>query len=210
MREQLTAALTPARLRRALTVVAVSAVSLAAATVVVGYLQDTLGVPNPSAVYLVAVVVTALLVGTVGAVLTSVAAFLLYNYLFTDPRYTLSMHESGVWLSVVLLLFTGIVVGQLTAAMRSRAETGRIREREARSLFQISRELATRPSTEAALAEICSILDSETGMTAVWIALGPESASTRSRRLETATWWAALRACSVSSAEPPVTIRLAG
>ena len=89
MREQLTAALTPARLRRAITVVAISAVSLAAATVVVGFLQDTLGVPNPSAVYLVAVVVTALLAGTVGAVLTSVAAFLLYNYLFTDPRYTL-------------------------------------------------------------------------------------------------------------------------
>jgi two-component system, OmpR family, sensor histidine kinase KdpD len=175
MRELLTAALTPARLRRATTVIAVSVVSLAAATLVVGYLQDTLGVPNPSAVYLVAVVVTALLAGTAGAVLTSVAAFLLYNYLFTEPRYTLSMHESGVWLSVVLLLFVGIVVGQLAASMRSRAETGRVREREARALFRISRELATRPSTEAALAEICSILDTETGMAAVWIALGPES-----------------------------------
>lgn len=160
------------RLRRAAALVAASAISLLLATVLVGYLQDTLGVPNPSAVYLVAVVATALVAGTLGAVITSVAAFLLYNYFFTEPRYTLSMHEPGVWLSVVLLLFVGIVVGQLAASMRSRAETGRIREREARALFRLSRALATRPSTQAALGDICSILQSETRMQAVWIALG--------------------------------------
>ena len=47
--------------------------------------------------------------GTLGAVATAVASFVLYNYLFTEPRFTLSMHEPGVWLSVVLLLFVGIV-----------------------------------------------------------------------------------------------------
>src|SRR5262245_24290396 len=127
MPELITDLFTPARLRRAGVLVAVAAVSLAIATFVVAYLQDVVGVPNPSAVYLVAVVVTALVSGTVGGVVTSVAAFLLYNYLFTEPRGTLSMHEPGVWLSVVLLLFVGIVVGQLTASMRARAETGRIR-----------------------------------------------------------------------------------
>ena len=150
--------------------------SLTIATLVVGYLQDVLGVPNPSAVYLVAVVLTALLGGTLGAIATSVAAFLLYNYFFTEPRHTLAMSDPGVWLSVLLLLFVGIVVGQLAALMRSRAETGRVREREARALFRLSRALATRSSTDAALPEVAAILGSETQMDRVWIALSTGTA----------------------------------
>jgi two-component system sensor histidine kinase KdpD len=171
------------RVRRAVLLALTATISLGLATVVVGYLQDTVGVPNPSAVYLVAVVATALVAGTLGAIGTSVAAFLLYNYFFTEPRYTLSMHEPGVWLSVVLLLFVGIVVGQLAASMRARAEGGRLREREARALFTLSRALATRPSTEAALAEISDVLLTEARMGRVWIALGPEA----SERIVTST-----------------------
>jgi two-component system sensor histidine kinase KdpD len=152
----------------------VGAPSLIGATLVVGYLQDELHVPNPSAIYLVAVVAAALVSGTAGAILTAVASFLLYNYLFTEPRYTLSMHEPGVWLSVVLLLFVGIVVGQLTALQRRRAETITTREREARALFHISRDLATRSSISAALDAIATRLAAEANMERLWITLGPD------------------------------------
>jgi two-component system sensor histidine kinase KdpD len=151
---------------------AVALPSLAGATVAVWYLQDVLGVPNPSAVYLVAVVATAIVSGTLGAVATAVASFVLYNYLFTEPRFTLTMHEPGVWLSVVLLLFVGIVVGQLAALQRSRADQARAREREARAMFAVSRGLATRESIEAVLPQIASGLAAETHMTRVWITLG--------------------------------------
>jgi two-component system sensor histidine kinase KdpD len=187
-----------AALRRAGVALVVSALALALATIAVAFLQDTLGVPNPSAVYLVAVVLTALTTGTLGAVITSVAAFLLYNYFFTEPRYTLHMQDPGVWLSVVLLLFVGIVVGQLTASLRARAETARLREREARALFRVSRALATRRSTEAALAEIATILVAETRMNSVSIERGdvtPEGLDVpvlnllrRTRGDEPATW----------------------
>ena len=149
--------------------------SLAGATLAVGYLQDVLGVPNPSAIYLVAVVATALASGTSGAILTAIASFVLYNFLFTEPRYTLSMHEPGVWLSVVLLLFVGVVVGQLAALQRRRAEIIAAREREARALFGVSRELATRSSIESALQAIAARLATETGMQRVWVTLGEGS-----------------------------------
>ncbi len=115
------------RLRAVVVPIAVAIGSLAAATIAVALLQDVLGVPNPSAVYLVAVVATALVAGTAGAIAAAVASFLLYNFLFTEPRYTLAMNEPGVWLSVVLLLFVGVVVGQLVALQRARAETARRR-----------------------------------------------------------------------------------
>ena len=62
---------------------AVGLPSLAAATIIVGLLQESVGVPNASALYLVAVVLTAIVAGTIGAVVASVASFLIYNFLFT-------------------------------------------------------------------------------------------------------------------------------
>ncbi|MEP7378407.1 MAG: DUF4118 domain-containing protein [Chloroflexota bacterium] len=160
------------RFRAVWRLLAVALPSLAAATLIVWLLADVLGVPNPSAVYLVAVVAAAIVSGTLGAVATAVASFVLYNYLFTEPRYTLSMHEPGVWLSVVLLLFVGIVVGQLAAMQRSRAELARAREREARALFAVSRDLATRASIDAVLPQIARELGAEAHMERVWITLG--------------------------------------
>lgn len=154
-------------------------VSFAAATVVVGYLQDSLGVPNPSAVYLVAVVATALVSGTAGAILASVASFLLYNFLFTEPRGSFSIVDPAVWISVLLLLFVGIVVGQLTALQRARTATAEAREREARAMFRLSRALATRESTVAVLPEIVGIAAAEGPMDRAWIALGADDAAER-------------------------------
>ena len=79
----------------------------------------------------------------------------------------------------MLLLFVGIVVGQLAAAQRSRAEVARAREREATALFKLSRALATRDSMPAILGEIVGILGSQSSMTRVWISLGADDASER-------------------------------
>src|SRR3954453_957591 len=130
---------------------AVALSTLAVATMAVAILQDGLGVPNPSAVYLVAVVAVAISSGTIGAIATAVASFVLYNYLFTEPRLTLSMHEPGVWLSVVLLLFVGVVVGQLAAMQRDRADLATRREREARALFSVSRARPARGGVDLGL-----------------------------------------------------------
>jgi len=151
---------------------AVALPTLALATLAVSVLQDGLGVPNPSAVYLVAVVATAIASGTLGAIATSIAAFVLYNFLFTEPRFTLSMHEPGVWLSVVLLLFVGVVVGQLAALQRDRAELATRREREARALFSVSRALATRESVDLVLGDIARALENDAHMEQVVVTVG--------------------------------------
>jgi two-component system sensor histidine kinase KdpD len=165
--------------RRTAFVVGLALASLAVATMVVALLQDVLGVPNPSSVYLVAVVVTAIWSGTIGAVMASIASFLLYNFLFVEPRYTLTVAQPGELLNLVLLLFVGLVVGQLAAHQRSQTETAREREREAYALFKLSRALATRRSTPAVLPDITAILGSQTGMDRVWVALGADDARER-------------------------------
>jgi len=165
--------------RRVARTLAVSIAALALATLGVAYLQDAIGIPNPSAVYLIAVVATALAGGALAAVGTSFAAFLLYNFLFTAPRFTFSIADPAVWLSVLLLLFVGIVVGQLAAVGRSRAEVARAHEREAVALFRMSRGLATRASTTDVLPDIARVLREEVGLDRVWIALGADDAAER-------------------------------
>src|SRR5262249_1351280 len=149
--------------RRGLMLFALVAIpSLAAATLIIWLLQDQLGVPNPSPVYLTAVVVTALAVGSRGAAIVAVPSFLLYAFFFIEPRVNLTISQPSEWLNAVLLLFVGIVVGELAGLQRRRTEQARERELEAVALFQLSRALATRTSTPAVLPEISNILVGET------------------------------------------------
>ncbi len=154
-------------------------VTLGLATAAAAVLENPGGVPNASAVYLVSVVVCGLAAGTGAAILAAVGAFLVYNYFFTEPLHTFTISDPGVLLSVVLLLFVGVVVGQLAALSRSRAEAALGREREARALFGVSRVLATRSSTEAALAQIAEALGREAGMSRVVVGLGADVSAER-------------------------------
>lgn len=165
--------------RETLELAAVTGASVILATAAVALLEGTLGVANASAVYLVAVVATAIIAGTVGAVLASLASFLLYDYLFVAPAHTLTVSDPAEWLSLILLLFVGIVVGQLTAMQRARARAARDRELEARALFAVSRALVRRDSTEEGLVAVAEVLRPQAAMSRVWMTLGADDASER-------------------------------
>lgn len=158
---------------------AVAVPALAVATGVVAILEYGLAVPNASVVYLGAVVVIALAAGTPGAIAAAAASFLLDDFLFVPPLYTFSVGDPGAWLNLVVLLFVGVVVGQLVALQRSRADLAHAREREAIALFRVSRELATRTSIPAVLPRVAAILLRETAMARIWVGLGPDDGRER-------------------------------
>lgn len=165
--------------RELVTTLAVAGLSLAAATAAIAALEGYVGVQNASSSYLVAVVATAIVGGGPGAVIASVASFLLYDFLFVSPQYALTVADPGEWLNLFVLLFGGLVVGQLAALQRSRAEMARAREREARALFQVSQAMARRESIPAVLPAVAATLRDECRMERVWIALGPDDARER-------------------------------
>lgn len=181
---QIAAGLTRSRVRTWLPggvarLLAVSLPALAAATAIVWLLEERLAVADASPVYLLAVVVTALASGTVGALAVAVLGILVYDYLFTHPFLTFAISDPGEWISLVLLLFVGLVVGQLTAIQRARTLTAEAREREARELFLVSRALATRSSTQDVLPEIAAMLLDAAGLRFVRISLGADDAAER-------------------------------
>jgi two-component system sensor histidine kinase KdpD len=150
------------------------------ATLLVALLEGPVDVDNAAMTYLLAVIGSAALLGWTAAAVTAVGAFLAYNMLFIEPRFTVTVADPNEWLTLLLLLVVGMVVAWLTGALRERAETATAREREANALYHLSRVLATRTDVRSALPELEAILARETGSARAWITIA--SGNGRERR----------------------------
>jgi len=130
---------------------------------------DQIGdVSNISMLYLLAVMAAAIAAGSGPAILASVAAFLAFDLFFIDPRHRLSVSEAEEWVALGLLLVTGVITGQLAAALRNRAREARRREREAVVLYDVVR-LMTGPDLRESLAAVAERLRQELALAAVVI-----------------------------------------
>jgi two-component system, OmpR family, sensor histidine kinase KdpD len=147
-------------------------VALVAATALAGLLEAVLRLDNASSVYLLAVVAVAIRLGTAPAIGTAIGAFLVYNFLFVDPRLTLTVARPEEVLTLLLLLFVGVVSGRLAGFQRDREREALQREREARALFALSRELATSERLTDAIQSVVVRLAGEAGMERTWVGLG--------------------------------------
>jgi K+-sensing histidine kinase KdpD len=159
-----------------------SAVALGAATVVAAALQAWVGIADTSAIYLLAIVPIAGRYGTLSGVIASVIAFLVYDFLFTAPRFTFNVTNAQEWLSLLLFLVVAVVIGRLAALQAERASEANRRAREAQAMFGISRALATSPSIDVAAREILDRLIRQTDLERIWIAFGPTPARRAAHR----------------------------
>ena len=147
--------------------------ALVLTTVTVAVLEGgAVGIDDASPVYLVAVVAVGALAGTVPAVITAIAAFLIYDILFTEPRFSVVVADPGEWLDLVLFLFVALVVGRLMAIQHARADEAAHRAAEANTLFALSRSLATAPSTGEAAPDVAERVREASGLERVWIVVG--------------------------------------
>src|SRR4030042_549464 len=106
---------------------------------VIALIRTVADVSNISMLYLLAVLGSAVLFGSGPAILASLAAFFAFNFLFVQPHYTLTVSDEDQWVALALLLVTGIVTGQLAAALRDRAQQAERREKEAIVLYDAVR-----------------------------------------------------------------------
>lgn len=147
------------------------AVGLALVAVVslfVSFVERYAHLANISMLYLVAVIVVAVAFGSGPAVMTSVAAFLAFNFFFIQPTHTFTASDPAEWIALFLFLLTAITTGQLAAALRQRARQAEQREREAIVLYDIVR-LMSEPDLDHALHAVAERLRRELGLAAVAI-----------------------------------------
>jgi two-component system sensor histidine kinase KdpD len=132
-------------------------------------LEEWTDIGDASSVYLIPVVVAAAVLGTWAAIGTSVASFLVYDYLFTTPRFRFEVSEPEEWLSLLLFLVVAVVIGRLAALLHDRAEEADRRVRESVALVAMSRDVAMTTSFEDAASAIAHRLLVDAEMDAVWV-----------------------------------------
>jgi len=161
----------PRMTRASLPIAALAVAMIALGTLVIALLEYVTEIPDASAVYLVAVVIVGSVGGTGAAVGTAIVAFLVYDLLFTEPRFSLVVADSVELLNLVLVLIVAIAIGRLAALGRERAAEADRRAAEATGLFAVSRILATAEETEAVAGAVVERLARDTVLDRVWIGL---------------------------------------
>jgi two-component system, OmpR family, sensor histidine kinase KdpD len=112
--------------------------------------------------YLLIVVLVASASGTGPAILAAVLGFFAWDFFFLPPYHTLVVHDPKDWLSLVVFLAVGVIMGIQTGRMRDREERAVARERESALLNRLSTSLVSETSTDTmaqlVLGEVVDLL----------------------------------------------------
>ena len=96
-------------------------------------------IPNISIVYLLVILLLASTRGRYAALVAAVAAFLSFDFFLVPPFYTFVISRWEEWIALFVFLATALITSQLTIVARKSVEQARLREREARILYETGR-----------------------------------------------------------------------
>jgi K+-sensing histidine kinase KdpD len=96
-------------------------------------------IPNISIVYLLVILLLATTRGRYAALVAAVVAFLAFDFFLVPPLYTFVISRWEEWIALFVFLATALITSQLTTQTRQSVEQARLREREARILYESGR-----------------------------------------------------------------------
>lgn len=142
--------------------VALAAGLVGVAAALAWFASAWLSTDNLALIFLIAVVVAGGFISLRAALLASTGAFLSYNFLFTEPRFTLLVVHSDDVTSLAAFLIVAVIVGNLAGRLHEQAEESRRGTERVTTLFDFTRRVYTaideRDLTAAATAGIGTIL----------------------------------------------------
>jgi len=121
--------------------------------------------------YLLAVLPVAVLWGLRYALPVALASMLAFNFFFLAPVHTLRLRDSENWVALGVYLTTAVVVSELAARGRRRADDADQRRREAAFVADVSTALLEAASVQSQLGEIGRRVAEVLGTTAARIEL---------------------------------------
>ncbi len=125
-----------------------------AVTALNAILQQWLGYQSVALVYLLSVVLLALFVGRGATLAAATATALLWNFFFTEPRFTFRINNAGDAMMFATYFVVAVAMGQLAARLRAQQAAERRREQRATALYLLTRELAEAPDLVQLLAAV--------------------------------------------------------
>jgi two-component system sensor histidine kinase KdpD len=99
-------------------------------------------------IYLIATIASALLFGIGPSLFSSIISLFIFDFLFTEPRYSLSMHHPHDIINVVVFFLTSIIIGQLVKITKRQNFLLQLRIRRITLIEEMSKEFLTLPPVE--------------------------------------------------------------
>lgn len=121
---------------------ALAAASCVATTLLVLPLHPLLDMANIVMLFLLYVVMVALKLGRGPAMLAAVCGVASFDFFFVAPRFSFAVNDVQYLVTFAVMLFVSLLIGQLTARLRFSARISASRERRARGLFELTRDLS--------------------------------------------------------------------
>ncbi len=98
--------------------------------------------------FLLCVVLVAVKLGRGPAMVAAVLSVAAFDFFFVPPRFSFAVTDVQYLVTFVVMLGVGLLIGQLTANLRFAAGVSASRERRARALFELTRDLSAALQTE--------------------------------------------------------------
>ena len=111
-------------------------------------------IPNISMIYLLLILLLATTRGRYAALVAAVVAFLAFDFFLVPPLYTFVISRWEEWIALFVFLATALITSQLTTQTRQSVEQARLREREARILYEAGRVINITDSLDEQLDSI--------------------------------------------------------
>jgi two-component system sensor histidine kinase KdpD len=128
------------------------------ATAIIYIFQLYPRIPNISLLYLLVVLGLGSIRGRYAAIVASLVAFFSFDFFLVPPLYKFTINKFDEWLALFVFLATAIITGQLTSALRDRAEEASKRESETRSLYELVSATTSEESFEHQLRIVAHTL----------------------------------------------------
>jgi two-component system sensor histidine kinase KdpD len=99
-------------------------------------------------IYLIATIASALLFGTGPSLFSSILSLLIFDFFFTVPRFSFSMHHPHDIINVVVFFLTSIIIGQLVKITKRQNFLLQLRVRRITLIEEMSKEFLMLPPVE--------------------------------------------------------------
>jgi two-component system sensor histidine kinase KdpD len=125
-----------------LTAYAAAALAVAAAGGAGLAIDLVIDLPNISLIFVPAVLLIAVRYGLRPSLAASLMSAAAYNYLFTDPRYSLTVNDPANVVAIVFFSLTAVLASSVAARVRAQTIAARTQARVTAELYAFSRKLA--------------------------------------------------------------------
>jgi two-component system, OmpR family, sensor histidine kinase KdpD len=102
-------------------------------------------------IYQLAIVIIATRWGRGPSIFSSILSVLLFDFLFIPPVMSFSVTDSEYVITLLVMLFTALVISTLTSTIKDQVEMARLKERHTSALYAMTREQASALTKEGVL-----------------------------------------------------------